>query len=219
MGRMDSSAIIVITLAILAGVVLLVAFILYAMNYRQAKTETQQALSDRELLQRMSREPDGFLTPEGLSQTTQLTKTEARMRLQYLAFAGILDGAHNKRMKMHYSLRHPLIERGVPELSPDPFLTVEDLLHIFALYDYRPRDQDLIMSTGLPLALIRREMKYFAAEGIVDLLYASEGYGKQTQHIYVLQEPYRSNPDQFRERASADDLKLRTILRNDNFIV
>ncbi|MCP9235870.1 hypothetical protein [Lewinella sp. JB7] len=193
--------------------------IYYYLKNRKVGTDTQRILSDRDLLQRLSREPDGFLTPDRLSKTSQLTKSQARIRLQKLSMAGMVDQAYNKRLKAHYSLRHPIAEREQPVLSSDPFLTVEDLLTIFELYDYRPRDQDLIMSTGLPLALIRREMKYFSGAGIVDILHMSEGYGKQSQRIYVLVEPYRSRPEEFRSLADRCDLELRTLLRNDNFIV
>ncbi len=201
-------------------ILLLVVFLIwYIHSQNKTAKETQSSISDRDLLQKIAREPDGFLTPQGLSETTALDKNAARMRLQQLHSAGILEQAHNSRLTAYYSLRHPLIEKDIAVLSPEPFLTVDDLLHLFKLYDYRPRDQDLIISTGLPLRLIRREMKYFVEEGIVDLLYASESYGKQSQRMYVLQEPYRTQPDKFRLRASEVDLQLRTILRNDNFIV
>lgn len=202
----------ILTLVVLTLVIYLV--------WRQRTSASQQSkISDRDLLLRLSREPDGFLTPDRLSKSTQLTKGEARSRLMRLAMAGLLDQGYNRRLVSHYTLREPLDDREPPDLSADPFLTVDDLLLLFERYDFRPRDQDLIMATGLPLAMIRREMKYFASEGVVDILYLSAGYGKQSQRTYVLQEPYRSQPDAFRRRASRDDLELREILRNDNYIV
>ncbi|WP_116125872.1 hypothetical protein [Lewinella sp. IMCC34183] len=203
-----------------AVLIALVAFVVWFVRSRnRTLSVTQHGISDRELLLRISREPDGFVTADSISRTTELTKNEARIRLQSLSMAGILDQAHNPRLQGHYSLRHHLGEPVMPDLSPEPFLTVEDLVTIFELHGMRPRDQDLIVSTGLPLSLIRREMKYFMGEGVVDMLYYSEGYGKQSQRIYVLKEPYRSQPDTFLHRAHRDDLQLRTILRNDNFIV
>ncbi|WP_116107712.1 hypothetical protein [Lewinella sp. IMCC34191] len=201
-------------------VIALIVFLIWLIRHQRSTTsETQSAISDRDLLRRIAGQPDGFVTPASLSEQTQLSKGVARIRLQALHQAGILDQAHNAGLTSYYSLRHPLTDREITELSPEPFLTVEDVITLFELYDYRPRDQDLILSTGLPLRLIRREMKYFADQGVVDTLFASDGYGKQSQRIYVLKEPYRSQPDQFRGRAEADNLELRTILRNDNFIV
>ena len=198
----------------------LVAFLLWY-YYAQRKTgiETQSTLSDRDLLLKLAAQPDGFLTPQGLSEITGLSKTEARNRLQALQQAGILDHANNSRLTSFYSLRHPITDTSLAVLSPEPFLTVDDVLSLFQRHGFRPRDQDLVIATGLPLRLIRRELKYFAEQDVIDTLYASEGYGKYSQRIYVLREPYRSQPDQFRHRAKSDDLQLRTILRNDNFIV
>ena len=210
----------IVLLCLLAAGILMVAWVVWFVMAQEKTTRaTQRSISDKALLEKISGQPDGFLSPATLSETTQLSKSEARVRLQRLASAGILDQAYNARMRMFYSLRHPLADTPAPTLSPEPFLTVDDVLTLFALHGGRPRDQDLIMSTGLPLQLIRREMKYFLDEGIVDRLYASEGYGKHSQRIYVLNEPYRSQPENFRRRAESDDLKLRTILRNDNFIV
>ena len=209
-----------VLLCLLITVILLAAWATWFVLAKQKVTrDTQRFISDRDLLRKISAEPDGFVSPASLSETTRLSKPEARARLQSLASAGILDQAYNSRMRVFYSLRHPITDTPAPTLSPEPFLTVDDILTLFQLHGYRPRDQDLIVSTGLPLKLIRREMKYFVDEGVVDRLYASEGYGKHSQRIYVLNEPYRSQPDSFRRRAQEDDLKLRDILRNDNYIV
>ncbi|THH39967.1 hypothetical protein [Neolewinella litorea] len=215
---MTKTVFLILLLAFLALVIL--ALVIYLVWRRRSSSEHPSKISDRDLLLRLSREPDGFLTPDRLSKTTQLTKGEARSRLMRLSMAGILDQGYNKRLVSHYTLRHPLGEEDDrPTLSPMPFLTVEDLLLLFERYGYRPRDQDLIMATGLPLRMIRREMDYFAKEGVIDTLYLSAGYGKQSQRTYVLQEPYRSQPEAFRQRAGRDNLELREILRNDNFIV
>ena len=215
---MEGKTIFLLGLALL--IVALAAFLVYY-YWLQRKTgiETQSTLTDRDLLLKFVGQPDGFLTPQTLSEVTGLSKTEARNRLQALHLAGILDHAHNSRLASYYALRHPVADTSLMRLSPEPFLTVDDILTLFEQHGYRPRDQDLIISTGLPLRLIRRELKYFAEQGVVDTLYASDGYGKQSQRIYVLKEPYRSQPDHFRRRAETDDLQLRSILRNDNFIV
>ncbi|MGB3798584.1 MAG: hypothetical protein WA952_02145 [Lewinella sp.] len=198
---------------------LIVWSIYYVIRYRRARTDTHAKLSDRDLLQRIDRQPDGFMTVRRLTETTQLNTVESRTRLLELTAAGILEAGYNRQLVNHFTLRQPLDIREPPALSAAPFLTVEDILSLFEHYDFRPRDQDLIVATGLPMSLIHREMKYFAAEGIVDSLSFFAGVGKRSQRTYVLKEPYRSQPDNFRRRAETDDLELKTILRNDNFIV
>ncbi|MBB4078649.1 hypothetical protein GGR28_001262 [Lewinella aquimaris] len=214
---MTKTVFLILLLSFLTMIVL--ALVIYLIWQRRTGPEVQSKLSDRDLLLRLSREPDGLLTPERLAKTTQLSKGEARSRLMRLAMAGILDQGYNKRLVNHYTLREPITDEEQPSLSPAPFLTVDDLFLLFERYGFRPRDQDLIMATGLPLAMIRREMDYFAKEGVIDTIYFSAGYGKQSQRTYVLQEPYRSQPAAFLLRANRDNLELREILRNDNFIV
>jgi len=77
-----------------------------------------------------------------------------------------------------YGLKEPLVEDKNLTLSPDPFLTVEDLLIIFEAHDYRVSAQELIMAAGLPLSVIKREMKHFEKEGIVQSMrgYAPSGF-------------------------------------------
>lgn len=214
---MTKTVFLILLMALLVTLVL--SLIIFLVWRKRSNPALQSKISDRDLLLRLAREPDGFLTPARLSEKTPLSKWEARSRLTALAMAGLLDQGYNSRLVSHYTLREPVDEREPPALSPAPFLTVDDLLLLFERYDYRPRDQDLIMATGLPLSMIRREMKYFAKEEVVDILYLSAGYGKQTQRTYVLREPYRSQPEAFRRRATRDDMELREILRNDNYLV
>lgn len=206
-----------IFLGLAALLILLGIFGIQQQNRTQAKT--QRLLTDRDLLLLFTSEPDGFLTPKSLADRSRLSKRQARTRLQKLMTAGIVDRTQNQRMVNFYSLRNPLATTEMLTLSPDPFLTVEDILTAFEAYDFRPRDQDLVMATGLSLNVIQREMKYFVEEGVVDRISQSSGYGKRDQRMYVLKEPYRSRPDQFRQRAGADDLKLENLLRNDNLII
>ena len=75
------------------------------------------------------------------------------------------------------------------------------------------------MATGLPLAVIKREMKYFEKQGTVQRLVRANTSGMAMERFFVLQDPYRSDPDRFRAKAGVLDLELREILKNDNLIV
>lgn len=43
--------------------------------------------------------------------------------------------------------------------------------------------------------------------------------GVVSNRFYILQEPYRSNPERFRARSGQLDLELKEILLNENLIV
>lgn len=210
-----------IVLLVLAGTVTLLLTFLLVMYYSQQKTnrETQRQLTDRELLQMIAAEPDQLLSPHQLSEKSGLTLNEARTRLNSLMMFGVFNRSMNRKGRYFYSLQETLREAPDLSLSTDPFLTVEDLLEIFAHYDYRVSPQELIMATGLPLEIIKREMKYFEDQKIVQRLQRSDSNGMVTRKFYVLQDPYRSDPDRFRAQAGKLDLEMREILRNDNLIV
>ena len=201
--------------------ILLTLFIIYAARKQQQTVRsTQEKLSDRDLLRKLSAQPDGFLSPHRLSEITSLSLSEARLRLSTLSTAGLIAAGYNARGRNYFRLCTPLIEIPPLDLSSDPFLTVEDILKIFGAYKFKLTEQDLILATGLPLALIRRELNHFEKQQVLETVYTSNPTGTASQQrTYVLKEPYRSQPDAFLEQADAMDREVRTILRNDNYIV
>lgn len=210
----------IIILSIFAFSALLIGFVFIAVAYQNKQNEdTQRSVSDQDLLRLIANQPDQLLSPHQLAGQTGLTLPQARGRLSALTMYGILNRSHNKKARYFYGLNEPLQESPELGLSPEPFLTVEDLLSIFAHYDYRVTPQNLIMATGLPLAVIKREMKHFEKEGIVQRLQRAAQSGMVMERFFVLQEPYRSDPSRFRARAGELDLELREILLNDNLIV
>lgn len=215
---MDQGAIaIIIILSI--GALMIGALIYWVMFQKKQNADTQREISDRDLLRLLASQPDGLLSPHQLADQSGLTLNQARTRLSALMMYGILERSHNRRARYFYGLQDPLEEAPDLALSPAPFLTVEDLLNIFRHYNYRVSPQNLIMATGLPLAIIKREMKHFEAEGIVQKLQRVKHTGSVMESYFVLQEPYRSDPEQFRARAGTLDLEMREILRNDNLIL
>ncbi|MEM1356675.1 MAG: hypothetical protein AAGF89_00645 [Bacteroidota bacterium] len=200
-----------------------VAMIVFAIawyRYEQKRNrETQREISDRDLLRLLNDQPDKLLSPHQLRDLTGLSLGKARGRLSSLFMYGILNRSSNSRGRHFYGFKHPLEEEPDLPLSSDPFLTVEDLLQIFEVHDQRVSAQELIMATGLPLAVIKREMKYFEKQGIVQKLQRADAMGTMTSRFFVLQEPYRSNPNLFREKASVLNLEMRELLRNDNLLV
>ena len=210
-----------IALTVIATIVLFALTFLIVAVIKQRKTNrlTQRLISDRDLLRLLDTEPDQLLSPHQLRDKTDLTLNEARARLTSLHEFGVLRRNGNRRGRHFYGLNRELVEAPDLNLSPEPFLTVEDLLNIFDTYNYRVTPQELIMATGLPLAIIKREMKYFENQKIVQRLQRVDNAGMTVHRFYVLQDPYRSDPDRFRVQASKMDLEMREILLNDNLIV
>jgi hypothetical protein len=132
---------------------------------------------------------------------------------------GVLQRSYNSRGRHFFGTRDPIEEVPEFKLSNDPFLTVEDLLQIFEAYDYKVTAQEMIIATGLPLAVLKRELKYFEAQKIIQRLQRTDSNGMVMKRFYVLQDPYRSDPDRFRDQADRLDLEMREILLNDNLIV
>lgn len=212
----------VVIISVLLGIsAILIAWVIIQHYYKQRQNaDTQRQISDQDLLRLLHQQPDGYLSPHMLSDQTELTLNQARSRLNALMMFGILTRSANKKARYFYSLADPLQEAPDLDLSNDPFLTVEDLLQLFECYNYRISPQNLIMATGLPLAVVKREMKHFEKEGMVQMIYRNAtGTGAVAERFFVLQEPYRSNPEQFRAKAGVLDQEMREILKNDNLIV
>ncbi|MCX8210348.1 MAG: hypothetical protein OTI34_04840 [Lewinella sp.] len=210
----------VVIISTLVMSTLLIAFVVW-MYYRQqnSNSQTQRHISDKDLLLMLHNEPDQLLSPHQLAEKTELSLTEARARLDALFSYGILQRSYNSKARHFFGTRDPIEEIPELNLSNDPFLTVEDLLQIFAVYDYRVTAQQMILATGLPLAVLKRELKYFEDQKIIQKLQRSDVNGMVMKRLYVLQDPYRSDPDRFRTQAGKLDLEIRDILLNDNLIV
>lgn len=210
---------IVLVVVLLVLVVFPLAFaVWWQMTHNKNTRETQRTISDPDLLRLIRNEPDQMVSPHILADKTDLSVNEARSRLSALMSYGILNRSLGGN-RHYYALKEPLREDKKLSLSPDPFLTVEDLLTIFEAHNYRVSAQELIIVTGLPLGVLKREMKHFEQEGIVQSMRGYAPSGFVISRFFILQEPYRSNPDRFRAQAGKLDLEMREILRNDNLIV
>ncbi len=201
-------------------VVIPLLLVWYSVVYsKKTNRKTQRHLSDRDLLRMLRDEPDQLLSPHQLRDKTEMTLNESRTRLSALMSYGILQRSSNSKGRHFYGTREPVNEPPELALSPDPFLTVEDLLQIFEAYDYKVTAQQMIMATGLPLDVLKRELKYFEDQKIVQKLKRTDAQGMTTKRFFVLQDPYRSDPERFRSQADKLDLEMREILLNDNLIV
>lgn len=198
-----------------------ICLIVWGLVKAEAKSvsDTQRHLTDVALLELIDRQPDGLLSPHQLRDATPLTLTQARSRLSALYSFGILNRSYSNKARHYYGLREPLAGRPELTFSNEPFLTTEDLLAIFRHYDYRPTAQQLILATGLPLGVVKREMKYFEKEKVVQKLSRMDGAGVVSTVFYILLEPYRSDPGLMSGEAERLDLEMRALLRAENLIV
>ncbi|MFT5998451.1 MAG: hypothetical protein ACI81P_000904 [Neolewinella sp.] len=217
--HMDPKVVIPITMAMLFIVLPLIFAVWLIISQARNRKVTQRILSDPDLLRLIHNEPDQLVSPHILRDKTGMTLNQSRHRLSGLYMYGLLNKSVSNGTRAYYSLKEPLEETPDLNLSPDPSLTVEDLLKNFEHYNYRVSAQDLLLATGLPLGVIKREMKHFKKQGIIQHMRGMAPQGFVSNRFFILQEPYRSNPEQFRARASTLDLELKEILLNENLIV
>jgi len=205
----------VLIMGIVIPIFLLIFFIfVYRKNVKDIEYD-QHLITDKELLETIARQPGGIASVKQLTEITPLTKKRLRFRLLYFQGQGVVKQSHDTGMKAYYSLATPLDERPAPQLSDKPFLTVEDILTLFKRHDHQLTLQKICMDTGLPIVVIKREMKYFTKEKIVKMLYTYNENGTTTSRTYILQEPYRSDPDIFLERQEEIDFELEELLEED----
>lgn len=210
-----STAAIVIVFSIVLPILLLLFFIYqYNSNVKDIEYD-QHLITDKGLLEMIAGQPGGVVSLKQLVEVTPLTKKQVRFRLMYFQGQGLVKYSHDTRMKAYYSLTAPIDERPAPPLSDKPFLTVEDILTLFKHHDYQLTLQKICMNTGLPIVVIKRELKYFTKENIVKMLYTYGADGATTSKTYILEEPYRSNPDIFMEKQEEIDFELEELLEEE----
>lgn len=204
---------ITITLVIIALVFFAAAFISSLRSaHKKALEESYWEMSDKELLLFVDSQPDKLLDADMVARSTSLSTKEAKMRIRNLTYKGLLKIASSHGgFKYYYSLIQPIRKGPYPTLSSDPFLTVSDLMILFKFFDYRLSLQDICLSTGLPINVIKEEMKYFVKKEIIKQVTARVGDGVtylSSARFYILMDPYRSNPDAYLEQEEEIDLDL-----------
>lgn len=205
---------------ILAGVVAIFVIFLIVLLQQQKKTRinSQRDISDRDLLRLIAKQPDGMISKKELTAKSRLSSSAAVIRLSSLTTNGVLRVYHDSMLSGYYGLVKPLEEIPSLSLSPEPFLTVDDILKLFEAFDYKLDYQKLILSTGLPLDILKREMKYFEKEKIIKKLFHTDSNGIRSKQFFILQEPYRSSPAQFLSREKEMNQRVKELLRNDLLI-
>ena len=211
---------IIIVFGIVLAAVALMALLYWAPKLMTDTSTTQRAITDGGLIKLFADQPDGLLSPHRLSDLTDLTLSQARQRLNAFYAIGILKKSHNQKARSFFSLREPYSEPPAVAFSPDPFLTMEDLMKVFRAHDGQITVQEMILATRLPLRVLIREMKHFEKQGIVEQLSTTHGSNGGTMvKFYVLQDPYRSDPTAFEARAGTVNMELKELLTNEQLIV
>lgn len=200
-------------------IVLTLLFVwLYNRGRNRTSSGTQRIITDRDIIRLIGAQPDGMISAEQLSAQTGLTKSQAKTRMTMLREFGVLHAHYTSGFKYYYSLVEPIDERPAPDLSPEPFLTVEDILTLFKHFNFRLTPLQLIETTGLPLTIIKREMKYFQQQKVVQYLTQTTYSGGVGAKSFVLMEPYRSNPEKFLEQQLDLNREMETILRKEDLV-
>lgn len=209
----------------MVGIVLLIVFLSIAVIvgsiflglkfYNKKREESQHYLSDKELLLLIDAEPDAMITKKQLARQTELTQSEASNRMSYLMMQGILRASYDSKFQYYYSLKEKIDHRDPPQLSAKPFLTVEDIILLFKHFDFNLSIQKICIASGLPVSVIKKEMKYFEKEKVIKTLYNTATDGFSTRTFYILQEPYRSNPDGYLDSEERMDLDLERLYEKE----
>ncbi len=195
---MELHKIIVLSVGLLVLFLLILFAIVYTRKSRKAIRNSQTDVTDKELIEFINSQPDKIVNSQTLIEAFGLTKFEAGGRLRHFYYNGLLRMLRTGNgMKSYYTLSKSIEKSYDLDLTEAPFMTVEDLLMIFKHYDFQVSLQEICLSTGLPIKVILEEMRYFQKEKVVNCLFSSNGYGLPQRKIYLLREPYRSNPDGF----------------------
>lgn len=192
------SSIVLVSAIILTSVVLMGLLIMWSVKkYNNSINDSYAKVSDRDILLFIDEQPDKIIDKKMAIKKLDITKSQMGSRLALLQRNGVLSVLYNKSMTSYsYTLSRSIDKDYNIDLSSEPFMTLEDLLKIFKHYDYQISMQELILVTGLPLKVIQREMKYFEKENIIKIMLKMQNQHSY-QRIYMLNEPYRSNPDAF----------------------
>jgi len=85
---------------------------------------------------------------------------------------------------------------------------------LFIHHKHKLTLQQICIDTGLPIVVIKREMKYFIKEKIVKMLHSYNQNGTMNR-TYILEEPYHSNPDIFLEKQEEINFELEELLEEE----
>lgn len=203
----------IIVLILIVVVPILLGLLIYWV-YRKGEDnslKSQNLLSDGDLLRMIDQQPDKMITKKQLIEKSGLDNTQIRTRLNIFTHMGILKVYQNsKKIQYHYALKEPIDHRPPPALSKEPFLTIGDILSLFKHFDFRLSYQKICIATGLPMVIIKEEMNYFIKEKIVTQLIETTGEYMH-RRMFILEEPYRSQPNEYLELEEQINLDLEEI--------
>jgi len=203
---------------VIAGLVLTSLVLFYWAYVSYYKThDSFHEVTDKEILELIAKQPDGLLSLDLLTKYSSLSKSAARKRLSSLSMQGIIGPSHTSKLKSFYYLKEEIKEGPYPTLSSHPFLSLGDLMLLFKHFDYKLTVQSICIVTNLPVAVILREIKYFEKEKVIERLTqtitSADGMSGVTRKFYILNEPYRNNPDAYLEKEEQFNLDLDKMYR------
>ena len=213
---MPLAKVIVLSACALVVVLSVLFLISYVRRTNRVVRDSQDILSDKELIEFINSQPDKIIDSKLLMEEFGLTKFEAGGRLRHFQSNGLVQTMSSRNgLKHYFTLARPIDKPYELKLTDDPFMTIEDLMLIFKHNDYQVTLQEICLSTGLPIKVILEEMKYFEKEKVIKCLLKPQQGGFYHQKVYTLCEPYRSNPNQYLDLKEAN-LELKEIVSKVN---
>lgn len=209
-------AILVVSLAIMTFLI-----VWGVKRHRINMSQSDDMLSDRDLLLLINAEPDRIINAVSLAKKSGMSLGQARTRLQRLQFAGVVNSM-SSGIQSFYELKTPIDQENLIRLSDHPFISIEDLFTLFDHFQHKMSLQDICVATGLPFKVIKEEMKYFEKEGVVHKMTQHNGTGMVASKFYTLQDEYKNRGanDEENEEMNLDLKKifLRTSRGNDDYV-
>ena len=191
------AAVLGVTTFLLLIVVLPIYLVQY--SFTKAPQKTHWKITDKEILRLIDSQPDKIMTAKKLSALSDLTKSEAGGRLRALSHFKAIRGMTTNKLTTVYTLKEEVDPSETPLLSPEPFITKNDLLKLFKHYKHQLSMHKLIWATNLPAGVIMKELRRF----IKDKLIYSASKDMYTS-IFLLNEPYLSKPVEEEEDFNID---------------
>jgi len=191
---------VVILIAVLTVCILLFIFLpiaIYRNNNIKVPRETQWKVSDKDILLIMSKQRNGYLSPDDLARITDLTKSEAKKRLFSMVYKRAISFKQSG-LKYYFHLKEEVDSRQAPQLSNNPYITTADLMLLFKHHNFELTLQKICIDTGLPINVIYKELQRFIKEKVIVKL--SDRFFNVS---YILKEPYNSNPE---KRIDTEDI-------------
>lgn len=177
----------IVAIIAISVLLLLIGFaIKYSVDYYNKIYPSEYEVTDRDLMLAIRQEVDHIITTEALSAKLGITNKELKTRMNRLLYAGVIKKIYDSRMKALWTLKENLSSVKPINLSQPNRLSLMDIEKIFHEYGYKVTMSDLLMATGLPFVVLRKELKRLIKEGYIRKITNYDPTYSYASYFYIL---------------------------------